>query len=421
MKRVIIAGGGLAGVNFIKRLSDDTRFHITLVDHNNYHVFPPLLYQVGTAFIEPSSISHPFRKMFQYKENLRLHLGGLTKVNPEQKTIETINGTLEYDYLVLAVGTETNYFGMKDVEKNALPLKKINDALTLRNRILLNMEKASRLENRADRKKFMNIVIGGGGPTGVEIAGVLAEMGRAITPKEYPELKDVKANIYLVEAGPDLLGPMSKKSQKEAYKQLTRLGVEIILNTAVTGYEDGRVLMSDGKSIPSFSFIWTSGVIAREIPGLPETSIGPGRRVKVNDVLQVESTEDIFAIGDISLHVTDPDFPQGHPQLAQVAIQQGNLTAENIMRIEDHLKMKSFRYYDKGTLAIISKFRAVADLPKMHLQGPIAWIIWLFIHIIPIASFRNKFILAFNWAWAFFTNDPTLRLIIGIYRTKNKE
>ena len=419
MKKIVIVGGGLAGINFLKRIAKDDDFEITLVDRNNFHFFPPLLYQVGTAFIEPSSISLPFRKMFQEKKNIKFHLGELKKVNHNQKTIETQNSTIEYDYLVLAIGTQTNFFGMKDVEQNSLPMKTIVDALSLRNRILLNLEKADRSEDQREKKKLMNIVIGGGGPTGVEIAGVLAEMGKAIAPVEYPRLNKVRANIYLVEVAPALLGSMSEKSQAEAKKQLGKLGVKVILNTAVTGYKSGKVELGDGSFIPTHSFIWTSGVVGREIPGLPAESIGRGRRVIVDEYLEVKNTEDIYAIGDISLYTADPNYPEGHPQLAQVAIQQGRLLAENLKRIQDNQPVNKFRYRNKGTMAIISKFRAVADLPNLFLKGPVAWLVWLFIHIIPIAGFRNKIVLAINWFWAFVTNDPTLRLIIGIYRQRN--
>lgn len=416
MKHIVLVGGGLAGINFIKNIQHDARFQVTLVDRNNYHHFPPLLYQVGTAFIEPSSISYPFRKLFQRKDNLRYYYGKFLRVNPAAKTIETDTGTLSYDYLVLAVGTRTNYFGMEDVAKNALPLKTIVDALSLRNRILLNLEKATRTTDPIEKQKLSNIVIGGGGPTGVEIAGVLVEMGNAITLKEYPELADIKARITLVEAAPVLLGAMSPKAQAEAESRLRKLGLKIILNTAVSGYKDGCVQLSDGRAIPTYSFIWTSGITGREIPGIPEHGIGPGKRVLVDEFSGVQATEDIFAIGDISLNLTDPDYPKGHPQMAQAAIQQGRLLAKNMIREANGEARQPFRYHDKGSMAIISKFRAVADLPNIFLKGPIAWVVWLFIHIIPIAGFRNKLILAVNWFWAFITNDPTLRLIIGIYR-----
>lgn len=412
VKKVVIVGGGFAGINLIKRLSKDKRFHITLVDINNYNFFPPLLYQVATAFIEPSSISYPFRRLFQEKENLRFHMGRLLKVNPATNTIETDTGVLSYDYLVLGIGTETNYFGMENVKKHALPMKSINDALKLRNYILLNMEKAVRVTDRAEQEKYLNLVIAGGGPTGVEVAGMLAEMGRNIAAKEYPEIDRLKYRIYLVDAGGELLGPMSKKSQEEAARVLRRLGVRVILNTAVKDYADDKVLLSDGSTIQSNVLIWASGVTGREVPGLAPDMIGRGKRILVDEHNKVANTNNIYAIGDISLQTTDKNFPKGHPQLAQVAIQQGERLARNLSRSLDGKELKPFAYKDKGSLAIISKYKAVADLPKLFFKGFFAWLVWLFIHIIPLVGFRNKLKLMFSWLWSFMTNDPTLRLII---------
>jgi NADH:ubiquinone reductase (H+-translocating) len=412
IKRVVVVGGGFAGINFIKYLAGDKRFLITLVDVNNYHFFPPLIYQVATAFIEPSNISYPFRRMFQEKTNLRFHMGCLVKVNPVANTIETDTGTLDYDYLVLAVGTETNFFGMENVKRFAKPMKTINDALNLRNTLLLNMEKAVRSTTAGERDRDLNIVIAGGGPTGVEVAGMLAEMGTYIMRKEYPEINDLKTHIHLIDAGPVLLGPMSKKAQEEATRVLRKLGGKIKLNTAVKDYVNGRVVLSNGETIETQTLIWASGVTGRQIPGLPEEVIARGRRVLVDEHNKVKSITNIFAIGDICLQTTDKEFPDGHPQLAQVAIQQGQLLAANLKRMLDNRPLKAFKYVDKGSMAIIAKYKAVADLPKVFFKGFIAWFLWLFIHIIPIAGFRNKLKLAFNWFWSFITNDPTLRLII---------
>jgi NADH dehydrogenase len=411
-KRVVVVGGGFAGINFARALAKDKRFFITLVDVNNYHFFPPLIYQVATAFIEPSNISYPFRRMFQEKDNLRFHMGCLSRVNPETNSIETDTGVLTYDYLVLCIGTETNYFGMENVKKHALPMKTIHDALNLRNYLLLNMEKAVRDVDRQERDRDLNIVIAGGGPTGVEVAGMLAEMGAHIMRKEYPEITDLQTHIHLIDAGPTLLGPMSKKAQEEATRVLTKLGVKIRLNTAVKDYADGKVLLGNGESIETNMLIWASGVTGRQIPGLPAEAIGRGRRVQVDEFNTVKGFPNIFALGDICLQTTDKNFPNGHPQLAQVAIQQGKLLAANLKRTEDSQPLKPFQYVDKGSMAIITKYRAVADLPKMFFKGFFAWVVWLFIHLIPIAGFRNKVSLAFNWFFAFITNDPTLRLII---------
>ena len=369
MRKVVVIGGGFAGINFIKHLAKDKRFLITLVDRNNYHFFPPLLYQVATAFIEASNISYPFRRMFQKKKNLRFHLGALKKINPESNTIETETGVLSYDDLVICVGTESNYFGMENVRQNSLPMKTIDDALNLRNHMLLNLEKAERTTDPAERESLLNIVIAGGGPTGVEIAGMLAEMGREIVTKEYPDITNLKSHIHLVDAGPVLLGPMSKKSQEEATKVLGNMGVQIKLNVAVKDFSDGKVILANGETIPTHALIWASGVTGVEVQGLPKEVIGRGRRIMVNEFNLVNGTTNIYALGDICLQTTDKNFPNGHPQLAQVAIQQGTLLGKNMSRKMDNEPLKPFAYNDKGSMAIITKFKAVADLPKLFFKG----------------------------------------------------
>lgn len=411
-KKVVVVGGGFGGINFVKRMANDPRFQVTLVDRNNFHFFPPLLYQVAMAFIEPANIAYPFRRLFQKKNNLRFHMGCLRQVDLEKKEVITDTGTLSYDYLVLALGTESNYFGMENVKKNSWPMKTISDATNLRNHLLLNMERAVKSTDRNERRKLLNIVIAGGGPTGVEVAGMLAEMAHHIAPKEYPEINVVSIPIYLVEAAPTLLGPMSEKSQQEATRVLQKLGVNVRLNVAVKDYVDETVILSNGEEILSDNLIWTSGVIGREVPGLPADVIGRGRRILVDDFNRVQGTSNVFAIGDISLHLTDPGFPNGHPQLAQTAIQQGRHLAKNFKLEAEGRPMKPFRYNNKGSMAIISKYKAVVDLPKGFLKGFVAWMIWLFVHLIPLTSFRSKFELAISWMWSFVTNDPTLRLII---------
>jgi NADH dehydrogenase len=412
VKKVVIVGGGFAGINLIKHLCKDRRFQITLVDKNNYSFFPPLLYQVATAFIEPSNISYPFRRLFQKKTNLRFHMGSLLKVNPEQNNIETDTGVVDYDYLVLAIGTESNYFGMERVKAHSLPMKSIDDALNLRNHLLLNMEEAVHTDDLKEKEKHLNIVICGGGPTGVELAGMLAELGRNIALKEYPEIKDLRSHLYLIDAGKTLLAPMSEKSQNEATRVLKKLGVHVINNTAVKDYHNEIVYLSDGRTIPTNVLIWASGVTGREIPGLPAAVIGKGRRVMVDEANKMQGSQNIFAIGDICLQTTDKNFPNGHPQLAQVAIQQGTLLGKNLTRALNNKPMEAFAYNDKGSMAIIAKYKAVCDLPKFFFKGFGAWLVWLFIHIIPLIGFRNKVKLAFSWFWSFVTNDPTLRLII---------
>jgi NADH dehydrogenase len=418
-KHIVIAGGGFAGINLIKSLRNDRRFRITLVDKNNYHFFPPLIYQVATSFIEASNISYPFRKLFSNDKHVSFHMGSLVRVIPDTKTIETDTGNLHYDYLVLAMGTESNFFGMENVQRCALPMKNIEEALYLRNHILLTLEEAARNKDIKEAEKLQNIVIAGGGPTGVELAGMLAEMGKYIAQKEYPEIKLILSNLYLIDALPSLLSPMSKVAQKTAYDTLKELGVKILLNISVKDYKDCKVFLSDGTLIETETLIWTSGVIGREVPGIPVESIGKGRRILVDVYNKVENTQNIYALGDLCLMLSEEKYLKGHPQLAQVAIQQGKNLAKNFKRIEEEKVLIPFKYNDKGSMAIISKFNAVVDLPNSSFKGFTAWLTWLFIHIIPLVGFRSKIQLALDWFRLFITNNPSIRLILFPKRNTN--
>jgi NADH dehydrogenase len=411
-KKVIIVGGGFAGLTLAKKLSNHQYFQVTVVDRNNYHFLPPLLYQVSTAFIEPSNISYPFRKLFQERKNIRFYMGKLLRVIPETNMIETDSGSLGYDYLILAMGTETNFFGNENVMNNALPMKTIDEALNIRNHVLLRLEEAVRSTSLLEKEKLANIVIAGGGPTGVEMAGMIAEMRRNIASIDYPEDTEKVSNVYLVHGSPTLLNPMSKKAQKEAYAVLIKLGVKIVLNTLVKDYVNDNVILSTGETIHSATLIWASGVIARQVNGLPKEIITKSGRIIVDEINLVRGLSNIFAIGDQCFQNTDKNYPNGHPQLAQTAIQQGRLLAENLKRLEGKKSTKPFAYHNKGSMAIISKYRAVVDLPKGFFNGFFAWFVWLFVHIIPLVGFGNKMKLAFNWFLNFITNDPKLRLII---------
>ncbi|MBT1707241.1 NAD(P)/FAD-dependent oxidoreductase [Fulvivirgaceae bacterium PWU5] len=416
--RLVVVGGGFAGINLAKKLAGKDQFKVTIVDKNNYHFFPPLLYQVSTAFIEASNISYPFRKLFQERDNIRFHMGSLIKVNPESNTIETDTGILSYDYLVLALGTETNFFGNPNVMRCGLPMKTIDDALNIRNHVLLRLEEAVRATALEDKARLSNIVVAGGGPTGVEMVGMMAELAHKIAAKDYPEAASRIGAIYLIDGSPTLLGPMSKTAQAESFKVLSKFGVKIMLNTLVKDYVNETVILSTGESIKAATLIWTSGVIGREVPGLAPEVVARGRRLAVDEINRVKGYTNIFAVGDIAYQTTDPDYASSHPQLAQVAIQQGTLLAENLLRIDRGQAPKPFRYNNKGSMAIISKFKAVVDLPKGSFKGFFAWLVWLFIHIIPLVGFRNRVKLAFNWLFSFLTDDPTLRLII---RPRKKE
>jgi len=418
-KHVVIVGGGFAGLELAKKLSGNQHFKVTVVDRNNYHFFPPLLYQVSTGFIEPSNISYPFRKMFQGQQNIRFYMGELVNIVPETNTIDTNNGSLSYDYLVLAMGTESNFFGNDNIMKNALPMKTIEEAVNIRNYILLRLEEAARATASADKERLSNIVIAGGGPTGVEMAGMLAEMARHISSKDYPEITLSAGNIYLINGSPSLLGPMSKKAQAVAYEVLDRLGVKIVLDTLVNDYANDEVILSNGSKISSATLIWASGVIAREVKGLHEGALTRGRRIVVDEINRVKGCSNIFAIGDQCFQTSDKNYPNGHPQLAQVAIQQGQLLGHNLKRLDARKPVKAFRYRNKGSMVIIAKYKATVDLPAGFFKGFFAWLVWLFIHIIPLVGSRNKMKLFLKWLWSFLTNDPALRLIFKPVKQKN--
>jgi NADH:ubiquinone reductase (H+-translocating) len=412
--KIVIIGGGFAGLNLAKELVNQNEIQVTLVDKNNYNFFPPLIYQVATAFLEPSSISYPFRKLFAGKKNLHFRLGNLLKVNPSENKIILNNGELEYDYLVFATGAETSYFGMENVKKNAIPMKTLNDAIVMRNTLLKNLEKAAICTDKKERRKLLTIVVAGGGPTGVEVSGMFAEMRKNILLKEYPELSTTASNIYLVDGANALLSPMSKESQEDTLKAITDLGVVVKLNTTVTDYIDDVVYFANGETIKTKNLIWAAGVTAKVFEGIPAESYGRGRRMATDAFNKVNGTENIYAIGDTCLQLTDEHFPNGHPQVAQVAIQQGVNLAKNFIAMTQNKPLKPFVYNDKGSMAIIGKNKAVVDLPKpkMHFKGFFAWVIWLFIHLISLITYRNRIKTFYNWMIAYFAKDQSLRMII---------
>ncbi|MCX2477531.1 NAD(P)/FAD-dependent oxidoreductase [Pedobacter sp. MC2016-15] len=413
-KRIVIIGGGFAGINLALELGKNTYYQVTLVDKNNYNFFPPLIYQVATAYLEPSSISYPIRKLFRSKDNLHFRLGELVKVVPESKQVVLSNGDLDYDMLVFATGAETNYFGMENVKKHAIPMKTLSDAIQMRNRLLTHFEEATISKDPDEVRKTLNIVIAGGGPTGVEISGMFAEMRYRIMHKDYPELKNTGAEIYLVDGGAALLKPMSKKSQQHTLEQLTALGVKVILNSHVSDFVDDEVIFSDGTKIPTKNLIWAAGVSAMQFEGIPITSYGRGKRLMVNAYHQIEGLTDIYAIGDTCYLTGDPAYPEGHPQVAQVAIQQGKNLAANFKRLAEKKDQRGFVYSDRGSMAIIGRNQAVVDLPKpkIHLKGFIAWCAWLFIHLLSLISYRNRINTFYHWTVAYFSRDQSLRMII---------
>jgi NADH dehydrogenase len=419
--KIVIIGGGFAGINLAEELGGNKEYQVTLVDKNNYNFFPPLIYQVATAYLEPSSISYPFRRLFRKTGNVQFRLGELQSVNMAENKVVLNNGELDYDYLVFATGAETSYFGMENVKKNSIPMKTLNDAIEMRNKLLQRMEKAAICKNSRERRKYLNIVIAGGGPTGVEISGMFAEMRNGVLKKEYPELSTTVSNIYLVDGGDALLGPMSKKSQQDTLDALTKMGVIVKLNTRVVDYKDDTVYFHTGETIVSKNLIWAAGVTARAFDGIPAECYGRGKRMNVDEHNKVIGTSNIYAIGDTCIQLTDPDWPQGHPQVAQVAIQQGEHLAKNFKRMAKGEALKPFKYHDKGSMAIIGKNKAVVDLPKpkMHFKGFIAWLMWLFIHLMSLISYRNRVTTFYNWMTSYFSKDQSLRMIIRPEKKKS--
>ena len=413
-RHIVIIGGGFAGINLAKRLGKDPDFKVTLVDKNNYNFFPPLIYQVATGFLEPSSISYPFRKLFAGKTNLYFRLGALRKVVPELNKVILNNGELHYDALVFATGAETNFFGNENIKKNAIPMKTLSDAISMRNTLLMRMEQASISTDPEEQRKLLTLVIAGGGPTGVEISGMFAEMKIGILRKDYPELKGKGGPIYLVDGGKSVLSPMSEKSQEDTGKVLQKLGVTLIMSTHVNDFVDDTVVLSDGVKIPSKNLIWAAGITAKVFEGVPAEWYGRGKRLLVDENNKVIGSPNIYAIGDTCLQTTEEAYPMGHPQVAQVAIQQGTQLAKNFKREADGKTLQPFRYNDKGSMAIIGYANAVVDLPKpkLHLNGFIAWLAWLFIHLISLITYRNRARTFWNWTVAYFSKDQSLRLII---------
>ena len=413
-KTIIIVGGGFAGVNLAKQLTNHEDYKVILVDKNNYNFFPPLLYQVATGYLETTNISYPFRKLFRNKKNFQFRLGSVERVVADQNQLILDTGVLTYDYLVFATGTETNFFGMQSVQENSIPMKTVEDALYMRNYLLEMLEKASREPDPIERKKYLTIVVAGGGPTGVELSGMFADMKNSVIPSDYPELIGSGGEIYLVDGLKVVLAPMSEKSQRYTYDTLTKMGVKIHLDSLVKDYKDDTVHFADGQTIIAKTLIWAAGVTSIVFEGIPAESYGRGKRMIVDAFNKVENTNNIYAIGDTCIQTSDASFPNGHPQVAQVAIQQGKLLGQNFKSMLKGDTLKPFKYNDKGSMAIIGRNKAVADLPspKMHFDGFLAWVAWLFIHLISLIASGNRIKTLYNWVISYFTRDQSLRVLV---------
>ena len=410
-KRIIIVGGGLGGLELAFKLVDDD-YQVVLIDKNNYHQFPPLIYQVASGGLEPSSISFPFRRLFQGKKDFFFRMAKVESVNTDKKTINTTVGEIDYDYLVMAFGAKTNFFGNKDIEATTLPMKSVSEAMRLRNTILRNLELALTEEDPARKQALMNIVVVGGGASGVEIAGAVAEMKKNIIARDYPDLDSSQMHIYLVNAVDRLLSAMDPVSSKRAERDLKELHVHIRQPQFATEYKDGILKTSAGLEIPTQTVIWVSGICANTVEGFPAESIGHAGRFLTDRFCRVKGVKDVYAIGDVSLVEGDEEYPLGHPQLAQVAMQQAKTVAKNFKAMSKGKELKPFKYKNLGVMATIGRNHAVAEISGKKFGGFPAWALWLIVHLRSILGVKNKTFILLNWVWNYINYKQSLRLIL---------
>jgi len=418
-KRVVIVGGGFGGLTLARRLAKSKDFQVVLIDKNNYHQFQPLFYQVAMAGLEPSSIVFPFRKVFQNNKNVFVRLAKVLAVKPLEQEIETEIGALHYDYLVLAMGADTNWYGNERIRANAIPMKSVSEALYLRNAVFEDYERAVTADGYEERQRFLDIVVVGGGATGVEVAGALAEMKHHIIGKDYKDLNRDEIEIHLIHGDPRVLNAMSQEASAKAEKFLRELGVKLWLDKVVKDYDGQTVTMDDGATIRADKVIWAAGIVGNKIEGIPAESYGRGNRLSCNEFNAIKGVENIYAIGDIALQTHEPKWPNGHAQVAQPAMQQGKRLAKNLINMSQGKQPAPFRYFDLGSMATIGRHRAVADLPFWKTQGILAWMMWLFIHLLYILGTKNKVFVFLNWVWNYLTYDQSLRLVIKPWRRSN--
>lgn len=409
--RVVIVGGGFAGINLAKALKH-APVQVVLLDRNNYHLFQPLLYQVATAGLEPDSIAFPLRGIFKNQKNLHFRMAEVKAVRSEENILETNIGEIKYNYLVIATGSNTNFFGNSQIAENAIGMKSLIEAVQIRNYVLKQFEESLLLKDEQMIRRKLNFVMVGGGPTGVELAGAFAELRKYILPKDYPELPIHMMNIYLVEAGPRVLASMSEASSLNTLKGLEFLGVKVLLNVAVKDYNGSTLTLSNGDSIETQSLLWSAGVKGFPLKGFPDSILLPNGRMKVNDVNLVDGYSNVYALGDMAQMLNDQRFPKGYPMVAQVAIQQGAQLGANIKNSLRGRAMKPFKYTDLGTMATIGRNRAVAEFFGIRLSGYIAWIAWMAVHLLNLLGFRNKLVVFINWFYRYFTYDRGTRIII---------
>lgn len=413
--RIVIIGGGFAGVSLAKKLANK-QLQVVLIDKHNYHTFQPLLYQVSSAGLEPDSIAYPLRKIIKNHKNSFFRLAKVNQIDAVKSVVETDIGELHFDYLVIATGTKTNFFGNATIEANSMPMKKVPQALNIRSLILQNFEKAAIANSEEEREALLNFVIVGGGPTGVELAGAIAELKNHILPRDYHDLDANDMQIHLLEGADRVLPPMSIHASKKSEQFLKKLGVQVHCNTFVTAYDGKRVETNTDLNMQSETLIWAAGVTGAPIKGLKaDALIDRANRYKVNAFNQIEGYEHIFALGDIAYMETKA-FPKGHPQVAQPAIQQGELLGKNLLRLISNTPMKPFKYKDKGAMATIGRNKAVVDLKHFKFAGFFAWFVWMFIHLMALVGFRNRIIVFFNWTYNYINFDKAARLIIRPFK-----
>ncbi|WP_345955914.1 NAD(P)/FAD-dependent oxidoreductase [Mucilaginibacter sp. PAMB04168] len=413
--RVVIIGGGFGGINLGRHLRDK-EVEVVMVDKHNYHTFQPLLYQVAMGAIESDAVGFPIRRIFTGHKNFSFHMAEVQQINPASNTISTTLGDIHYDYLAIATGANTNFFGNKEIEHFTMPMKNIPEALNIRSLILQNLEKAAVTTDPVERAALLTFVVVGGGPTGAELSGALAEMRMNMLCKDYPDLKPEDMKVYLAEGKPKLIAAMSEQASVKAKEFLIDMGVIIYNDVHVTSFNGDELKIDNGVTLKTRNVFWAAGVKGEVPPGIPQDVVIRGARIQTDEISRVKGFQNIFAIGDVAAMIT-PDSPEGHPGVAPVAIQQGAHLAKNILHLVRGEATQPFKYHDKGSLATIGRNRAVADLGKLHFQGFFAWFIWLFVHIMSLAGFSNKLVVFSNWLINYFTKNTDNRLIIRYFDT----